>query len=443
MVDLIVIGAGSGGLAAAKRAAAYGKNVILVENDTIGGTCVSYGCVPKKLWHAISMAKHQFDLAQENGWKIRDKQFHWNQIQPKLLKYIQSLNQRHETKCRELNIKIINGKATFENEKTIKVNNQLFSAKHILVAVGGKAKKINIPGSIHTETSYDFFSWKEQPDSVLIWGGGYIAVELASILNALGTKVHLVIRQPLILRGFDHKLREFIQDKMIKRGIIIHTETSLKGIHIEKNKKVCKLDNDNNIAVEKVLQAVGRIPNTEKLNCNSAKIELDKHGGIIIDNNFQTSSKNIYALGDCINQVQLTPVAIAQARKWVDFIFNKKAFPVDFSHIPTAVFSHPEAAYIGLSEEEANTKYNDIKIKEMSFNPLTSALATNSKEPVLMKVVFQGKHMNIIGIHLACEGAAEIIQSLAIAFQKGITKSDLDMTMALHPTLTEELVTIY
>ena len=443
MDDLIVIGAGSGGLAAAKRAAALGKTVSLIENDTVGGTCVSYGCVPKKLWHSISSTNHMLSLAKENGWDINQTNFNWNSIQPKLAEYIKKLNLRHEEKCKSLGINLIKGTAKLINKNQVIVNQKTYEGKHILIAVGAKADRINIEGGEFCETSYEFFSWKTQPKAVCIWGGGYIAVELASILNALGTKVHIIIRQPLVLRGFDNEMREFIQDKYIKRGIEIHTETTINRIEKSKNHLEISLKDGGKVTVDKVLQAVGRIPNTSHLGCSEIGIKMDEKMGIIVNEDYLTSQPTISAIGDCINKIQLTPVAIAQGRQWVDRHFSKTLFPVDFNNIPTAIFSHPESASIGYSEEAARKKYENVTVKKLTFNPLTTALAVKSKEPIFMKLIFEGEKLNIVGIHMVCEGAAEIIQALAAAFQKGITKKDLDLTMALHPTISEEFVTIY
>ena len=443
MIDLIVIGAGSAGLAAAKRAAQAGKKVVLVENDTIGGTCVSYGCVPKKVWHAISLAKHQLDVAKENGWDISVKGFDWQNTQQRLSQFVTGLNKRHYEKCLKLGVEVIQGTANLVDPQMVEVNGKKIATKHILIAVGAKAERLEVPGSDFCDTSYEFFSWDKLPKSVLIWGGGYIAVELGSILNALGAKVHIVIRKTSILNGFDHDMCDFLQKRYIERGIEIHKENSIVAITKNKQQLNVELTNGLNITVNKVIQALGRKPNTDQLNCDEVGIARSKSKAIIVNDSFLTNIPTISAIGDCIDHVQLTPVAIAQGRQWVDAFYKNTSFPVDYRNIPTAVFSHPEAASIGFTEKEALEKFKKVQSKILTFNPLTLALTNASKEPVFMKLIFEGDNETVIGIHIVADAAAEMIQSLAVAVQKGITKADLDLTMALHPSLTEELVTLY
>ena len=443
MFDLIVIGAGSGGLAAAKRAASAGKSVALIENDSIGGTCVTYGCVPKKLWHAISQFCHQATIATHHGWSFNAPNFNWAAVQSRLSDYVTSLNQRHEQKCLDLGIQITRGTARIASPTSIEVNGDIIQGQRILITVGGKAVRLPIPGGDLCDTSYEFFSWPHLPPSVVIWGGGYIAIELASILNALGATVDLVIRQDKILRGFDEDLRQFLQDRYADRGIRIHDKTTIASVKKAANQLTVTCENGTVITTEKVIQAVGRVPCTDSLNCDEVGIQTTQNGAIIINEQYQTSVPSIFALGDCIDQVQLTPVAIAQAREWVDLVLVNKKFPVDYTLIPTAVFSHPEAATIGKTEAEAKATLKNVSVKTLKFNPMTMALTEQHKEPIFMKLILEGDDEKVVGIHLSCDGAAEIIQSLAIAMQKGITKDDLDLTMALHPSIMEELVTIY
>ena len=276
MHDLIVIGAGSAGLAASKRAAQAGKKVLLIENDSIGGTCVSYGCVPKKLWHAIAIANQQLEIAKEHGWAINKTTFSWNKIQPKINAYVKNLNNRHKNKCEALGIEIIKGKAELHTQTSVLVNNQIYNAKHMLIAVGSKANQLKIPGSEYCDTSYEFFSWKKQPRSIVIWGGGYIAVELGSILNALGTRVEIIIRKPTILDGFEEDMRMFLQDQYTKRGVKFSCETAIESVEKIHNKLHVRLSNGKTIITEKVLQAVGRQPNTAQLNCEKVGVKVPK-----------------------------------------------------------------------------------------------------------------------------------------------------------------------
>ena len=420
MFDLIVIGAGSGGLAAAKRAALAQKKVALIENDSVGGTCVTYGCVPK-MWHAISMFAHQSSVANHHGWSFGSPSFDWGTVKPKLSAYIQSLNDRHEQKCLDAGIEMIRGTARLASPTSVEVNGNMIEGQRILICVGSKAVRLPIPGAELCDTSYEFFL-----GSVAIIGGnlgwGYIAVELASILTALGCKVDVIIRQPLVLRGFDSDLRQFLQDRYTQRGLTIHTDTTIEAIQQSSNglKVVC--GNGNKIMADKVIQAVGRVPFTETLNCDAVGVKTTKNGAIIVNHDYQTSVPSISALGDCIDQVQLTPVAIAQAREWVDKVLFNKTFPVDYNMIPTAVFSHPEAGTVGFSEDDAREKFDDISVRKLQFNPLTMALTDEHKEPVFMKLVMRGNDQHVIGLHVCCEGAAEIAQSLAVAMQKALPK---------------------
>ena len=443
MYDLIVIGGGSGGVAAAKKAASFGKHVLLCEADKMGGTCVSYGCVPKKLLHQIAHFDHSVKLAKDQGWIVDTIDFSWPDARKKFHDYVAYLNQRYLSTCVDLGIRVVNGVAKLVDATTIELNNTRYSAKKILIAVGSKAVKLDVLGSDLCDTSYEFFSWSSLPDSVVVVGGGYIAVEIASILNALGVQTEVVIRKDLILTGFDHELQTHLQSLLIKRGIHFHTGVTIKSF--EKNSSLIKttLSSGNVLESEKVLQAVGRRPNTANLGCVEVGVECTKNGAINVNSEYQTSVKSIYALGDCIDQIQLTPVAIAQARKWAHKHFSQTKFDAFFDYIPTAVFSLPEAAVIGLSQAEAEKKYDNVTTSLLKFNPLLSALSVDHKDQVFMKVVYQGLDKHVIGIHIVCEAASEIIQSLAVAVQKGITKTDLDNTMALHPSISEELVTIY
>jgi glutathione reductase (NADPH) len=442
MIDVMVIGAGSAGLVTAKQLAASGKSVALVENDTIGGTCVSYGCVPKKLWHRVSAFGGQMDAANDYGWSVSESSFDWEAMQQAIRGYVQKLNARHYQKCMDAGVTVIRGQASFVSPTTICINNTHYTAGHSVICVGSTAKKEPIPGADYCDTSYDFFSWPKQPQSVAIWGGGYIAVELASILQACGSRVHIICRQSQVLGGFDADLRAFIMDRYREKGIHIHTNSTID--------RVDRIDEDTHrvvmgsqsIRVNRVIQAIGRRPNTDALLCESAGIMRDANGAIIVNDQYATSQPTVSALGDCIGGLQLTPVAIAQARDWFHRVWCKGNFPVDFSTVPTAVFSHPEIGTVGLTEDAAREQYADVSTKTLTFTPLTAVLSAQP-EPVFIKLIMSGGDLQVRGLHIVADSASEIIQSLAVAIQKGITKADLDKTMALHPSIMEELVTIY
>jgi glutathione reductase (NADPH) len=443
MFDLIVIGAGSGGLAAAKRAAAAGRSVVLIESDRMGGTCVSTGCVPKKLWHQVSMTRHQCSVANAHGWTLGHVFFDWTRIQPKLNQFIQSLNARHEQKCLDLGIRIIKGNAQLNTPTSVKVNKQLFHGKRILISVGANAQRLTIPGAELCDTSHEFFDWPTLPDRVVIVGGGYIAVELASILNGLGCQVELVIRKSRVLTGFDHDMQMVLQELYTKRGITIHINEHVQAVESMNGTLLVHRQQGNAISADRVILAIGRTPNTQSLGCKKAGVLTRADGAIIVTPSYETSVPSISAIGDCIGGIQLTPVAIAQAREWVDTVLLNRPFPVNYSVIPTAIFSHPEAASVGLSEAEARQQFREVSTTVLRFTPLTSALHDGEKEPVWIKLVFKGDNQEVCGIHMIGDASAEMIQCLAIAVQKGICKTDLDITMALHPSVAEELVTIY
>lgn len=440
--DLIVMGAGSAGLVSAKAVAKTGRRVLLVDEDTIGGTCVSYGCVPKKIWHGISHARHAFDLARDHGWSFETPSFSWDTVQPRLMAYIAGLNDRHEAMCESAGVTIVRGRAQFVSATTVAIEGTHYTAAHIVIAVGARAVRLPVPGSSLCDTSYEFFSWTTQPSSVVVWGGGYIAVEMASILNALGTTVHLIIRQDRVLRGFDDAFRTVLHERYEQDGIHIHPNTTIEQITPAGDKKCVTLRDGTVLTVDRVLQAVGRVPNTDDLGCEVAGVMRTSNGAIQVDEAYQTTAPTVSALGDCIDRIQLTPVAIAQAREWVHNRYLKAPFPVDYSIVPTAIFSHPEAACVGMTETQARAEHPHIDVKSLSFTPLSHALATH-KVRVWMTVIWETDHGRVLGIHMIGDGSAEIIQALAVAVQRGITKDDLDRTMALHPSVTEELVTIY
>lgn len=443
MYDLIVIGGGSGGVAAAKKAADLGQRVLLCEADKMGGTCVSYGCVPKKVWHNIAHFQHSLDIAQDQGWTVQDVTFSFKRAAKKCLDYVAYLNDLYLNTCLKKGIKIEKGYAKLTGSNTVDVNNITYQAKKILVAVGSKTSFLDVDGSDLCDSSNDFFYWKSLPSKVVVVGGGYIAVELASILNALGVDTHIVIRKEKVLTGFDYDFQTHLQELLLKRGIKIHSGVTVKGFYKKDSYIQTSLSDGTFIESEKVLQAVGRQPNTQYLGCTESGVACTDRGAIKVDSNFQTSVSSIYAVGDCIDQFQLTPVAIAQARKWAHSHFSNLEFNAFFDYIPTAVFSLPEGATVGLTQEQAEQKYQDVSVSVIKFNPLSTALSPKHKEKVFMKLIYQGSKKHVVGAHIICEGASEMIQMLAIAIQKGITKIDLDNTMALHPSIAEELVTIY
>jgi glutathione reductase (NADPH) len=440
--DLIVIGAGSGGLAAAKRAASYGKTVAICESDRVGGTCVIYGCVPKKIMVYASQFAHATSNAKQYGWDI-NASFSWETLKTNRDQLIDRLNTLHISFLEKSNVTLLTGEAVFNNANSITIEGNTHTAETILIATGGTATPPKIEGANHAVTSNALFSMPSLPESIAIIGGGYIGIEFASILNALGSKVGLILRKNTILRGFDNECRQWLQTELSQSGINILTETEVTQIKIEGSLKKLSLSTGESLSVQETLFAIGRHPNTNTLNLAPIGVKTDSNGAIQVDDSYQTSAPHIFALGDCTNRVNLTPVAIAEGRAFADTQFGNNPQSVSYTNIPTAVFTTPELGTVGLSQEEATNTYGDtdIKVYKTDFKALFHSL-TGQTTRTYMKLIVQKSTDKVLGAHMIGDGAGEICQSLAIALQMGATKADFDRTMALHPSSAEEFVTM-
>ncbi|MDC0835514.1 Glutathione reductase [Geitlerinema sp. FC II] len=442
--DLFVIGAGSGGIATARRAAEYGAKVGIAEVDRLGGTCVNRGCVPKKLMVYASHFSDLFCDAVGYGWSPVKSEFDW----PKLIRVVNDevtrLNGIYQRMLDKSNVEVFEGHAKFVDSHTVTIGDRTLTADKILIAVGGKPVKPDIPGIEYAITSNEIFHLEEQPKQAVVLGGGYIGVEFACILKGLGSEVTVIIRRDKILRGFDEDVRTEIQEGMQRHGIRILTETTIDSIDkLDSGKLQLNLSGaeDTVIADSISLAATGRKPNLEGLGLENTKVKT-QNGAIVADEYNQTDDPDIFAVGDCIDRLNLTPVAINEGRILADTKFGGKSRQMSYENVPTAVFTTPEAATVGLTEAEAREEYGDaVKVFRSKFRPMYHTLG-GREEKTLMKLIVDGDTDRVVGAHMVGENAAEIIQGVAIAVKMGARKADFDATVGIHPSSAEEFVTM-
>ena len=443
--DLIAIGAGSGGLSVAERAAVYGAKCAVVESGKMGGTCVNVGCVPKKImWFGANLA-HGLKDAVDYGFDIENRGFNWSHLVSKRDDYIAGINNWYHTYLVDSNIDEIKGFASFVDEHTIDVDGKTYTANHIMVSPGTKPVVPAIPGAELGITSDGFFEIKQQPKQVAIVGSGYIAVELAGVLKALGSEVCLYLRKEHVLREFDAMLRESLLEEMLDQGVDIMSGTQISEVRKADDGRLTLIDDKgrHNGGFDQLIWAIGRDPNTAGLNLEAAGIETDEQGYIITDLYQQTSVDNIFALGDVTGRAPLTPVAIAAGRRLADRLYNhQKDRHLDYKLIPTVVFSHPPIGTVGLTENEAREQHGEaVKIYQTRFTAMYNSM-TNHPVKTAMKLVCVGAQEKVIGCHIIGPGADEMLQGFAVAIRMGATKKDFDDTIAIHPTSSEELVTM-
>ena len=445
--DLFVIGAGSGGIATARRAAQYGAKVGITEFDRLGGTCVNRGCVPKKLMVYASHFPEHFHAASGYGWTVGESKFDWKTMITAVNNEVDRLNGIYQRMLDNSGVKLYREHGKLIDSHTIAVGEEKVTADKILIAVGGKpVKPDDIPGVEHAITSREIFHVQEQPKRIVIVGGGYIGVEFACILNGLGTEVTQVIRGDKILRGFDDDLRMEIQEAMQNNGIRVLTNKP--NLAIEKtdtglNVKIGEEDESEEIIVTDAvsLAATGRKPRLENLGLENTAVEVVR-GAVAVDEYNQTAEANIYAVGDCTDRINLTPVAIQEGRAFADTHFGGQSKQMAYDNIPTAVFSTPEAAAVGLTEAEAREKYGDaVKVYRSKFRPMYYTLP-DMQTKTLMKIIVDSNSDKVVGVHMVGDSAAEIIQGIAIAVKMGATKADFDATVGIHPSSAEEFVTM-
>ncbi|MCI0466746.1 MAG: glutathione-disulfide reductase [Beijerinckiaceae bacterium] len=443
-VDLFVTGAGSGGVRAARVAAAHGAKVMIAEEFRIGGTCVIRGCVPKKLMVYASRYKDHFEDAAGFGWTLSSPSFAWPKLVAAKEKEITRLSAVYRANLAKAGVVIEDSRAEIESEHSVRLiaGNRRVSARIILIATGAApALEPDIPGRGYAITSSEIFDLPELPKRLAIVGGGYIAVEFASIFARLGTEVSLAVRGENILRGFDNDLRIGVRDGLAHAGVNLNF--CVQPLRIESSAAGYRLTLTKGVAVEadQVLIATGRHPNTKGLGLERAGVELDGIGAVKVDAFSKSSVESIYAVGDVTNRVALTPVAIREGHAFAETVFGGKREAVSHTDIPTAVFSTPELGCTGLTEEAARAAFDCVDIYSANFRPLKATLS-GRPEKTLMKIVADGATDRVLGVHILGEDAAEMAQLLGIAVKMGVKKADFDATMALHPTSAEELVTM-
>ncbi len=442
--DLFVIGAGSGGVRAARIAANHGARVAIAEEYRVGGTCVIRGCVPKKLLVYASRFKDEFEDAAGFGWSLEPPQFDWASLIAAKDKEIARLEAAYRATLARHKVEVFAERATIASPNAVRLlkSDRTVSAKVILIATGGHPNvDANLPGVEHVITSNEAFHLKELPRRIVIAGGGYIAVEFASIFNGLGADVTLIYRGDRILRGFDEDLRDALTKAMAQRGIRIITGHVFTGIEKTSAGLAGHITGGDTLEADQIMFAIGRSPNTSALGLENAGVKLDGEGAVVVDNASQTSVPSIYAVGDVTNRVNLTPVAIREGHAFADTVFGRKPWTVDYATIPTAVFATPEIGTVGFSEHEARARYGDVDVYKGSFRPMKAILA-GREERMLMKLVVERASDRVVGVHILGPDAAEIVQMAAVAIRMGAKKADFDQTMALHPSAAEELVTL-
>jgi len=441
--DYFVIGAGSGGVRSARIAAQHGARVAIAEERYFGGTCVNVGCVPKKLLAYASHFAEDFSDAAGFGWTVGETSHDWSRLIANKDTEIDRLNGIYQRLLEGAGVTIYEARAVLEDAHTIRVGDETVTADKILVATGGWPNLPDEPGvKEHAITSNEIFHLDKMPKRVVIAGGGYIAVEFASILNGLGADVCLLYRGELFLRGFDYDVRSTVAEEMAKHGVDLRFHTIISRVSKSHDCLIVELSDGSMVEVDAVLMAIGRTPNTAGLGLEKAGVNLAENGAIIVDDDYRTSAENIYALGDVIDRVPLTPVAIAEGHALADTLFGGfDDRSVDYRNIATAVFCRPEIGTVGLNEDEARRKHVAVDIYRTSFRPMKHTLSGRDARS-LMKLVVDRESQRVVGCHVVGDDAAEMVQSVAVAINCGATKRDFDRTIGIHPTSAEELVTM-
>lgn len=449
--DYIAIGGGSGGIASVNRASLYGKKCALIETKYLGGTCVNVGCVPKKvMWYGANMATAIHHYAPDYGFDLTVHQFNFTKLVENRQAYISRIHTSYDNVLAKNGVTVFEGFGKLLNKNTVEItkadgSTETITADHILIATGGRPTRPNIEGAEFGIDSDGFFNLTELPKSVAIVGSGYIGVELAGVLNSLGSDTHLLVRSQSILKNFDKTIVATLSEIMQKDGVQFHYETKpQKIIKNTDNTLTISLNNNEQLTVDCLIWATGRTPATDTIGLENIGVNVTAKGEIVVDKFQNTNIDGIYAVGDIIeNGVQLTPVAVASGRRLSERLFNNKPNEyLDYNLIPTVIFSHPPIGTVGLSEEQAKAEFgDDVKIYQSSFTPMYSAI-TQYREPCKMKLVCVGENQKIVGLHGVGFGVDEMIQGFAVAIKMGATKADFDNTVAIHPTGSEEFVTM-
>ncbi|MGX7111585.1 glutathione-disulfide reductase [Gemella cuniculi] len=444
--DYIAIGGGSGGIASINRAAMYGQKGLLIEGNELGGTCVNVGCVPKKvMWHASQISESLKLYANDYGFTFENLDFDFSSLVENRSAYIDRIHGSYERGLSNNKVDVIKGYAKFIDKNTVEVNGKQYSSNHILIATGGKPSIPDIEGAEYGITSNEVFALKELPKRIAVVGAGYIAVELAGVFNGLGVETHLFVRRDIPLRKFDKDIVNTLVEVMEKEGPILHNHATPKKLKKNEDGSVTLiLEDGRETIVDLLIWAIGRKPVTENLNLEVAGVKIDERGYIPTDKYQNTNVDGIYAVGDVTGRIALTPVAVAAGRRLSERLFNGKVDEhLDYTNVATVIFSHPPIGAIGYTEESAIKEFGeeDIKVYKSSFTPMYSAVTSN-RQPSVMKIITLGKEEKIIGLHGIGFGIDEMIQGFAVAIKMGATKQDFDDTVAIHPTGSEEFVTM-
>lgn len=439
--DMFVIGIGSGGVRAARFAANFGAKVAAAEDRYMGGTCVNVGCIPKKLFVYASHFPHDFEDAAAYGWTVGEASFDWTTLRDNKDKEIGRLNGIYENMLGNAGVEVFKARATVVDPHTVDVGGKQVTAKYILIATGGWPSVPDIPGKEHAITSNEFFHMEEWPERAIVVGGGYIAVELTGVFHGLGTNVIQLYRGPHFLRGFDDDVRHHLADEMRKQKIDLRFNANIVQIEKDGDELVADLEDGTQMRTDVILYATGRSPNSANIGLEAAGVELGKGGAVLVDEGFKTSVPSIYAIGDVIDRVQLTPVALEEGMVVANELFNEKAGAVDYTNIPTAVFSQPSIGTVGLTEAQARDKYGKVDIYMSDFKALKHTL-TGRDERTLMKMIVHPETDAVLGVHMVGPEAGEIVQGIGIALKAGATKATFDATIGIHPTSAEEFVTM-
>ncbi len=439
--DLFVIGAGSGGVRAARFSANYGARVAIAEDMFMGGTCVNVGCIPKKLFVYAAHFHEDFADSAAYGWTAEAKDFDWRTLVDNKDTEIKRLNGIYERLLGNAGVEIVNGRATLVDAHTVEVAGKHYTAENILVATGGWPVVPDIPGKEHIVTSTEAFYLDELPKRAIVVGGGYIAVEFAGIFNGIGVDTTLMYRGPLFMRGFDQDIRTHLADELAKKGIDLKFSTNIASIEKTASGLVATCEDGSTVETDLIMYATGRAPKVAGLGLKELGVDMADNGAIIVDDHFKTSVDSIYAIGDVIDRMQLTPVALAEGMAVAKTLFRGEPSTADYEHVATAVFSQPPVGTVGLTEEEARERHGDVAIFRSTFRALKHTL-TGRDEQTMMKMIVDRKTDKVLGVHMVGADAGEILQGIAVALKAGATKAVFDSTIGIHPTAAEEFVTM-
>lgn len=441
--DLFVIGAGSGGVRAARMAASTGARVAIAEARHFGGTCVNVGCVPKKLFVYASQFSEAFEDCRGYGWQLSgEPDFDWEMLRRNKDQEIKRLNGIYWNLLEKAGVSIYEGRATVTGPQEVTLNGQIHRARYILLATGGVPFVPHLPGAEWIRNSDDFFYLDQLPSDAIVVGGGYIAVEFAGILNGLGVNTRLLYRGEMILRGFDRDVREFVTEEMQKKGVNILTGVDVTAVRrVAADEYLVELSNGDELRTGLVLYATGRKPAVHGIGLEDLGIRLNAAGEVEVNQFYQSSIPSIYALGDITPGPKLTPVALAEAMTLVRHLFQGSQKPLDYEYIPTAVFCQPNIGTVGLTEDEAKSSLASVRVYETRFRAMKHTMS-GRQERTYMKVLVDGSNDRVVGIHVVGPDAGEMIQGFAVAMRAGATKEIFDTTIGIHPTAAEELVTL-